>query len=71
MKMKTENYVELCSDIAGAWLNDALIIGGYIDDIWEKKENGDEVYTEDAQDRFNDILDLVEQILTKNGITKE
>ena len=70
MKMKTENFLELCSDIAEAWLHDALIIGGYIDDIWEEKENGDEVYTEDVQDRFNDILDLVEQILTKNGITK-
>ena len=66
MKMKTENFLELCSDIAGAWLNDA-----YLDDIWEEKENGDEVYTEDAQDRFNGILDLVEQILTNNGITKE
>ena len=63
--MKTESFLELCSDIAGAWLSDA-----YLEDIWEKKENGDEVYTEDAQDRFNGILDLVEQILTKNGITK-
>ena len=66
MKMKTENFLELCSDIAGAWLNDA-----YLDEIWEEKENGDEVYTEDAQDRFNDILDMVEQILENNGITKE
>ena len=75
MKMKTEHFVlirntdcflKLCSDIAGAWLNDA-----YLDEIWEEKENGDEVYTEDAQDRFNDILDIVEHILENNGITKE
>lgn len=69
MKMKTENFLELCSDIAGAWLNDIYI--DHQDELFEQKANGDEVYTESAQDHFNSILDAVEQILESNGITKE
>ena len=39
-------------------MNDA-----YLDDIYVEDENGDERYTEEAQDRFNDILDEVQAIL--------
>jgi len=51
-------FLQVSAEIAEAWLEDA-----YLDPIWEVDENGDEVYTEDAQDRFNDILDVVQGIL--------
>lgn len=55
-----EQFLELSADIAGAWLEDA-----YLDDIWLEDDNGDERYTDDAQDRFNDILDTVQGILNE------
>lgn len=66
MKMKTDNYVELRSDIAEAWLND-----NFLGPIYEEQENGDIIFTEKAQDRYIDIVNIVEQILGNNGITKE
>lgn len=66
MKMKTDNYVELRSDIAEAWLND-----NFLEPIYEEQENGDIIFTEKAQDRYIDIVNIVEQILGNNGITKE
>ena len=58
MQITNEQFLELSADIAGAWLEDA-----YLDDIWQEDDNGDERYTDDAQDRFNDILDTVQDIL--------
>jgi len=56
--MTEEQFVELAATIAGAWLEDA-----YLDNVWTEVDNGDEVYTEDAQDRFNDIYDRVQNIV--------
>ena len=56
--MTEEQFVELSATIAGAWLEDA-----YLDNVWAEYENGDEVYTEEAQDRFNDIYDTVQNIM--------
>ena len=58
MQITNEQFLELSADIAGAWLEDA-----YLDDIWLEDDNGDERYTNDAQDRFNDILDTVQDML--------
>lgn len=66
MKMKTDKYVELRSDIADAWLKD-----NFLGPIYEEQENGDIIFTEKAQDRYIDIVNIVEHILEDNGITKE
>jgi len=58
MKISNQTFLELSAELAEAWMNDA-----YLDDIYVEDENGDERYTEEAQDRFNDILDEVQAIL--------
>ena len=58
MQITNEEFLELSADIAGAWLEDA-----YLDNIWQEEGNGDVRYTEVAQDRFNDILDTVQDML--------
>lgn len=58
MKISNETFLELSAELAEAWMNDA-----YLDDIYIEDDNGDERYTEEAQDRFNDILDEVQTIL--------
>lgn len=58
MKISNETFLELSAEIAEAWMNDA-----YLDLFVIEDENGDERYTEEAQDRFNDILDEVQAIL--------
>ena len=66
MNISNETFLELSAEIAEAWMNDA-----YLDDIYVEDENGDERYTEEAQDRFNDILDEVQAILESyvRGVT--
>ena len=58
MNISNQTFLELSAEIAEAWMNDA-----YLDAIYVEDENGDERYTEEAQDRFNDILDEVQAIL--------
>ena len=58
MNISNQTFLELSAEIAEAWMNDA-----YLDDIYVEDENGDERYTEEAQDRFNNILDEVQAIL--------
>lgn len=58
MNISNQTFLELSAEIAEAWMNDA-----YLDDIYVEDDNGDERYTEEAQDRFNDILDEVQAIL--------
>ena len=58
MNISNQTFLELSAEIAEAWMNDA-----YLDDIYVEDENGDERYTEEAQDRFNDILHEVQVIL--------
>ena len=58
MQITNEQCQELSADIAGAWLEDA-----YLDNIWQEEGNGDVRDTEVAQDRFNDILDTVQDML--------
>ena len=58
--LTNEQFLELSADIAGAWLEDA-----YLDNVWQEEDNGDMRYTNDAQDRFIDILDTVQGILNE------
>jgi len=58
MNISNEIFLELSAEIAEAWMNDA-----YLDLFDIEDENGDERYTEEAQDCFNAILDEVQAIL--------
>ena len=60
LKIKPETWVELNSELAGMFLEYKAI-----DPIWVEDENGDERYTEDAQDEFNHISDMVEEIMSQ------
>ena len=51
-------FVELYSTIGGAWLEDA-----YLDPIWDESDPENITYTEEAQDRFNEITDKLDPIL--------
>jgi len=53
-------WVEMYSDLAGMFLEYKAI-----DAIWVQDENGDERYTEDAQNEFNHISDMVEEIMSQ------
>ena len=69
LKIKPETWVELNSELAGMFLEYKAI-----DPIWVEDENGDERYTEDAQDEFNHISDMVEEIMCQffeRGITND
>jgi len=61
--MTHAQLVELSATIAGAWLEDIHDFNARLGSPWTLDENGDEVYTEDAQDRFNDIYDTVQNII--------
>ena len=61
---------------AETWLELYVTLSNYIleysalDPVWTEDENGGEVYTEDAQNKFIDIANDVEDII--NGfLTKE
>jgi len=53
-------WIEMYSDLAGMFLEYKAI-----DRIWVEDENGDERYTEDAQNEFNHISDMVEEIMSQ------
>ncbi len=52
------DFVELYSTIGGAWLEDA-----YLDPLWDESDPENITYTEEAQDRFNEITDQLDGIL--------
>ena len=66
MILQSERYIELTSCLAAKILEDT-----YLDEILTEEENGDIRYTEDAQDRFNEHLDMVCAHLFEYGIFKE
>tara|TARA_R100001591_G_scaffold37369_1_gene48595 strand:- start:288 stop:506 length:219 start_codon:yes stop_codon:yes gene_type:complete len=53
-----EAFVELYCIIGEAWLEDA-----YLDPIWDDSDPENITLTEDAQDRFNSITDILDPIL--------
>jgi hypothetical protein len=66
--MTEEQLVELSATIAEAWLEDIHDFNARLGSPWTLDENGDEVFTEDAQDRFNHIFDTVQNII--QGVTQ-
>ena len=65
-KLDNDIYVSLYSELAGYILEYSSS-----DPIFEIDENGDEVYTEEKQDQFNDISDKVCEILESHNIVDE
>ena len=59
--MANVNVVALASEIADEWLH--LVIN---QDVYVTAENGDQVYTENAQELFNSIYDHVTGIIEEN-----
>lgn len=58
---KDINVIEMASDIAEEWLQAEMsLMGEY---PYVTAENGDVIYTETAQDRFNEIYDDVTGII--------
>lgn len=55
--MTEEQFNELSTTIAGVWLESLIY------NVWTEDDNGDEVYTEEAQDRFNEIFNTVQNIM--------
>tara|TARA_Y100000996_G_scaffold337119_1_gene273813 strand:- start:76 stop:282 length:207 start_codon:yes stop_codon:yes gene_type:complete len=58
IKIPSELWVELYSEIAGA-----IVEYSALDPTMTTDENGDERYTEEAQEKFNDCAEMVEEIL--------
>ena len=59
--MANVNVVALAAEIADEWLH--LVTN---QDVYVTAENGDQVYTEKAQDLFNEINDHVTGIIEEN-----
>jgi hypothetical protein len=57
-QIDSQDLLELSCDIASYILEDT-----YLDNLYEESESGNEVYTEEAQERFVQHLDIIEGIL--------
>lgn len=66
MILSAEKYIELTANLA-----EAILCNTYLDNILIEDENGDIHYTEEAQDCFNEHLDMVCEVLSAHGIHKE
>jgi len=56
----TSDFIELACSIASYVLEDT-----YLDYPYEENDSGDLVYTDDAQDRFNEHYDVIEGLLSE------
>ncbi len=54
----SQDLLELSCDIASYILEET-----YLDNLYEESESGNEVYTDEAQERFVQHLDIIEGIL--------
>jgi hypothetical protein len=61
---KEINVVELAAEISAEWLQDVATLNGVYPYV--TAENGDVVYTEQAQDWFNEIYDTVTGIVEEH-----
>ena len=59
INLPAETWVELYSSLSSFILHFSAL-----DPVWTEDENGGEVYTEDAQNKFMDISEQVEDILS-------
>ena len=62
MKTKT-NIIEVSSDIAEQLVENR--IGAHL--TWQTSEEGSEVFTEEAQDLFNELYDIVRNALEQHA----
>ena len=69
IELNDQDYISLYSDMAAAFLNDTFNRGDE-SEIWITDKNGNQSYTEAAQDRFNEICDIVTDVLDKNNIVQ-
>ena len=58
IKIPSEIWVELYSEIAAAMVNYSAL-----DPVTKIMDNGDECYTDEAQEKFNDCAELAEGML--------
>jgi len=65
IELNDNDYITLYSDMAAAFLNDTFKGQMYV-----IAANGDQSYTEPAQDRFNEICGLVTDVLDDNNIVQ-
>jgi len=65
--LSQDMYINLYANMAEVMLVEHQ--GGLIE-LYVTEENGDERFTDEAQDIFNDYCDLVEQVLADTGIEK-
>ena len=65
--LSQDMYINLYASMAEVMLVEHQ--GGLIE-LYVTEENGDERFTDEAQDIFNDYCDLVEQVLADAGIEK-
>jgi len=59
IKITNEVFLHMSCDIAGAIVENR--IGNHL--MWEDREDGSEGLTEEAQDLFNETIDIVQQKL--------
>ena len=69
VKLHPYTWISLYSEIATMALEYSSKDG--FDNIWTQDENGDTRMSEEKQDEFNYLVDVVEAIMTDNGLVKE
>jgi glycine betaine/choline ABC-type transport system substrate-binding protein len=62
MKNKTENLIHFVTDVAKSIVEYRM--GAQI--IWQEREEGSEGFTEEAQDLFCEVCDIIEPIIIKH-----
>jgi hypothetical protein len=68
LNLKAETYVSLYAELADLLMRAKI---GHLHRVIQIDENGDECYTEIAQDCFNNCVDDITSILNDHGITQE
>ena len=63
MKTMKTNIIEVSSDIAEQLVENR--IGAHL--TWQTSEEGSEVFTEEAQDLFNELYDIVRNALEQHA----
>lgn len=69
IELTDQDYISLYSEMAAAFLDDTFNRGDE-SEIYITDKNGNQSYTEPAQDRFNEICDIVTDVLDKNNIVQ-
>ena len=65
IKIPADVWVSLYADISIKWLEELYRLNDY-EDVWRLDENGDEVFTNEGQETYNNIVDEVEETLSNH-----